>query len=265
MVCTQAATARTDNGPSPWEARGSRLRLAGPAPESPAGLLTDSPPGYSIYRAVSRDDLMAAYSFLCRSRERLGYPRPTRTSGWAGAAGGKREVATFLAKSWPDVVGTATLVVDSWGRAIPADRAFPEIGSLREQGRFLCEATHRAMVPAYYRTPAPHDLLRCCVAHGLFVGCTDLVVAARPWETERFAALGFDRVSPIRCSGGAVPEPRVLVRLDLTALHQEGLAPGLPADTEGTFLRRHYVRGNPFRQYVQRWASLAEQGLRKAG
>jgi len=230
-------------------------RVSGQASEdSPTSFESSVPQGWAIYRAVTREDLLASYHFMCRIREGLGYPRPALTPVWAGATGTRREVATFLAKSWPDVVGTASLIVDSWDSPLPAERTFPEVCSLRRRGSFLCEVTHRAMVPAYHRTPVPDDLLRCCVAHGLFVGCTDLLVVAKPWERERFLRFGFDQASPIRSSGGAVPESTALLRLDMSSLVGGGASPSR--------LRRFYLQQNPYRRYVKAWSHAAEKGLR---
>jgi len=259
MTSPQVAELGTEGRTSQWQPQPPRLRLMPRSSHETTVRQDDTPAGFSIHRAVTHEDLLAAFQFLGRSRRRLGYPRPALTALWAGSADPRRESAVFVCKSWPEVVGAAALVVDSPGEYLAAEKAFPEVQALRDRGRLVCEIAHRAMVPAYYRTPAPHDLLRCCVAHGLFVGCTDLIVAARMWETERFLGLGFERISPVRCSGGAVPEPRVLIRLDLASLHQGGLAPGLPTDTEHAFLRWHFVGGNPYGQYVRSWARLADE------
>ena len=215
--------------------------------------------GCCIRRAISREELLAAYRFLCTMRTSLGYPRPPLSVIGLGAAGG-REIAVFAAKAWPEVVATATLLVGPARAGVPADRTFREVGELRESARLVGEVTNRAIVPAYGPGPVARELVRCCVAHGLLAGCTDLVSVIRPWEQEQFGSMGFERLGPIRSSGGPIPEPVALARLDLLSLRAgvpTGPVAGLGAtDAE---LYRLYVGGNPYRALVARWAAQVEE------
>jgi hypothetical protein len=206
---------------------------------------------------------METYKFLCAARVGLGYPAPPVSAVMAGA-GAAREMVTFQAKAWPKVVGCATLVVDSQEPILSADRAFPEVGALRRSGRLLCELTNRALVPAYYRTGVPDGLLQCCVAHALFVGCTDVVSVVPPWERDGFARLGFRPMGPIRSSGGAIPEPAALVRLDLRPLRGENLDQPSADRPDCAFLRLFYLDRNPFREHVRGWATASDEALRAA-
>ena len=220
-------------------------------------LVEDGTLGYVVYRAVRPEDLRAACAFISGMRSRLGYPRPAMVSGEATATQGPPQTALFLAKSWPDIVGTSALAVGTPGAPLPAERTFPEIRSLSEQG-FLCELIHRAMVPAYHRTSLAEDFLRCCVAQALLVGCTDMIMVVKPWERQRLATYGFTQVGPVRSSGGAVPEPSALVRLELTWLEGGRSQPRWPDQADAGALWRLYYCENPYRRHVAAWASQAD-------
>jgi hypothetical protein len=214
--------------------------------------------GACIRRAVCQKDLVAAYRFVRKSRVALGYPAPEPAILWPDPADGPREIATFVAKAWPDVVGTTSLLLDSQDQQLPADIVFPELGEVRQPGRLVAELTNRATVPAYFRTNAPNDLIRCCVAHGQFVGCSDLLAVIRPWEQAGFVALGFRQVGPVRSSGGAVPEPVALARLDLLSLQADGGTPRLDG-TDLSLLWQFYLKANPYIEHVKAWAALIEK------
>ncbi len=215
-------------------------------------------PGVCIRRAIGRAEVLEAYQFLCRSRMALGYPQP-EASDFTDFGSGRRETATFIARAWPDVVGTASLLVDSLDEQLPAARTFPELEPLCREGRLVGEVTHRAVLPEYCPPGVPRELLRCCVAHGLFVGCSDVVVVLKPWEGRLFDGLGFERMGTVRSSGGQVPEPVVLERLDLRMLQGEGEAPQGLGDDKMSILHGLYLGGNPYRKHVRAWGDLPQQ------
>lgn len=217
--------------------------------------------GACVRRAVRQTELVAAYRFVRKIRVGLGYPAPEPAAIWPDPADGPREIATFVAKSWPDLVAATSLLLDSQDQQLPADIVFPELCDVRRPGRLLAELTNRATVPAYYRTNAPNDLVRCCVAHGQFIGCSDLLAVVRPWEQDVFAALGFRQMGPVRSSGGAVPEPVALMRLDLLSLRDSRPAPRLDG-TDLSLLWQFYFRANPYIKHVRAWAGLFEAEAR---
>ena len=217
------------------------------------------PPGSGdcrVRRAISRKDLTRAYSVLLRVRVALGYPRPPLSAVLSAPDDRPGETATFIAEDWPKTVGLTTVRVAAEGPALPGETAFPELTGLRRSGRLVSELTNRVVVPRYYRTGVPSDLLLCGVGHALMVGCTDVLAAVRPWEQPAMRALGFSRVGAIRSSGGPVPEPTALVRLDLERLRE---AAGRPA---AELLRQFYISENPYLEEVARWAAQADQALR---
>ncbi len=223
-----------------------------------------TPQGACIRRAVCQEDLLAAYKFVRKMKVSLGYPVPGPEVIWFDPADGPSDIATFMAKAWPGVVATTTFALDCQGLPLPADRVFPELQELRSGGRFVAELTNRSTVPEYYRSNVPNDLLRCCVAHGQFVGCSDLLAVVRPWEQSKYEALGFRRIGPVRSSGSAVPEPVILVRLDLLAIQRGGV--GGDGSTQRMddlpLLWRFYVATNPYVNYIKGWASLVDAELR---
>lgn len=223
-----------------------------------------APKGVCIRRAVCQEDLLAAYGFVRRMKVSLGYPVPRPEVIWFDPADGPRDIATFVAKAWPGVVATTTFTLDCQDLRLPADNVFPELEELRAGGRFVAELTNRAAVPEYYRTNVPNDLLRCCVAHGQFVGCSDLLAVVRPWEQSGCEALGFRRISQIRSSGGPVPEPVTLMRLDMLSLQQGGAGVDHSAQpaADVLLLRRFYFAANPYVSYVKGWAALIDAELR---
>jgi ribosomal protein S18 acetylase RimI-like enzyme len=172
-------------------------------------------------------------------------------------------MATFVAKDWPGLVAATSFVLDCQQCLLPADNVFPELADLRRAGRLLAELTNRLAVAGFYRTNVPNDLLRCCVAHGQFVGCSDLLTVSRPWEQTAFEALGFERISPVRSSGGAVPEAVILMRLDMPALQDAGAGPetSMPPVADMSLLRRFYFEDNPYLPHVRGWAALVEKEL----
>ena len=222
------------------------------------------PQGACIRRALCQEDLLAAYRFVRKIRVSLGYPAPRPDVLWPDPADGPRDMATFVAKDWPGLVAATSFVLDSQDGRLPADNVFPELADLRRSGRLLAELTNRVAVAGFYRTNVPNDLLRCCVAHGQFVGCSDLLSVARPWEQPAFEALGFERISPVRSSGGAVPEPVLLVRLDLAALQNAGagVEDSIPRAADLTLLLRFYFDANPYLPHVKGWAALVEDQMR---
>ena len=261
MIATPGTTSEVEaqRRPEP-EATGRGMSRAVRRKAAPTAVLAAE--GACIRRAVTQEDLVDAYRFLCGIRVALGYPAPQASVLWADPAEGVREMATFIARSWPDVVATTTLVLDSTEPELPADRVFPELGELRERGRFVAELTNRATVPAYLRTDVPGALLRCCVAHGLYIGCSDLVAVIRPWEQASFEALGFRRMGSVRSSGGSVPEPVMLARLDLLML-QEGCSLTGPSMEAGyPLLWQFYLKASPYPRHVRAWAALVEQEAR---
>jgi ribosomal protein S18 acetylase RimI-like enzyme len=222
------------------------------------------PQGAGIRRALCQEELLAAYRFVCKIRVSLGYPAPRPGVLWADPADGPRDLATFIAKDWPGLVAATSFVLDCPDCPLPADKVFPELADLRRYGRLLAELTNRVAVAGFYRTNVPNDLLRCCVAHGQFVGCSDLLAVARPWEQPAFEALGFERISPVRSSGGAVPEPVILVRLDLPSLQNACAGPdnSMPPAEDAHLLWRFYCQANPYLRHVKGWAATVGDEMR---
>lgn len=222
------------------------------------------PQGACIRRAVCQEDLLAAYKFVCKMKVNLGYPAPGPEVIWSDPTDDPRDIATFVAKAWPGIVATTTFILDCQYLPLPADRVFPELQELRSDGRFISELTNRSAVPQYYRSNVPNDLLRCSVAHGQFVGCSDLLTVVRPWEQTKYEALGFRRIGPVRSSGSAVPEPVALMRLDLLALQQGGAGTGVSTQPmeDLRLLWRFYFAANPYVSHIQGWASLVDAELR---
>ena len=220
--------------------------------------------GACIRRALCQEDLLAAYRFVCKIRVSLGYPAPRPGVLWPDPAEGPHDLATFIAKDWPGLVAATSFVLDCPDCPLPADNVFPELADLRRDGRLLAELTNRVAVAGFYRTNVPNDLLRCCFAHGQFVGCSDLLAVARPWEQPAFEALGFERISPARSSGGAVPEPVILVRLDLLSLQNACAGPesSMPSAADANLLWRFYCQANPYLHHVKGWAAMVEDEMR---
>lgn len=221
-----------------------------------------TPEGACIRRAVSQNDLLAAYLFSRKTRTSLGYPPPAPDEIWPGRDDDAQGRATFFAKAWPGVVASTGLVLDGADWTLPADRVFPEVRDIRGDGRVLAEVVNRLTQPAYYKTVVPGELLRCSVAHGIFVGCTDILAVLRPWEASSCEALGFVQMGAVRSSGGAVPEPVVLTRLDLAAVRRACPAAAKLSGAAAPSLWRFYFAENPYARLVKGWAALVEEQMR---
>ena len=218
--------------------------------------------GVCIRRAISPEEIADVRRFVEDRRTRLGEMARRSEGPWADAYEAIGRTARFAALSWPDVVGSASVVTVADNARLPADVTFClELGVLRKQGRFVCEMTDRAVAPEYHPTNMPNDLLRCCVAQAHFIECTDLVTVIGTWQHDKHVALGFNRISQIQNLSSEMPHPVVLMRLDLENLRDATSSGADAIERNRTFLSNFYLRDNPYHRYVRKWADLADTAM----
>jgi GNAT superfamily N-acetyltransferase len=221
-----------------------------------AGLFNSLPDGIEIHRATTLEDLRDAYTLVHEiflSENYIGaYPGGLRVRPYEAMP----STATFVAKVDGKVVGVQSLAADVADLGVPSDRAFlVELEAAREGGRVLCEAANEAVDPEYRKSAVPTDLMRCCFAHALAAGATDLITAISPGHARFYEFLGFEKFTPIRSFSERLTDPVVLVKIDLTSLKARFL--DVVADAEGddpeAFLKAYYFESNPYCDHVERW------------
>jgi hypothetical protein len=109
--------------------------------------------GAEITRACSPHDLRRAYRLVYDIYLAAGYVEPHECQMRIRTFEALADTATFIAKRDGEVLGAASLVVDSAGVGLPSDVAFrPELDTMRARGIKLCETTNLAVLPRFRKT-----------------------------------------------------------------------------------------------------------------
>jgi len=225
-----------------------------------AGLFRDLPEGITITRATSLRDIQEAYRLVHSVFIEQGYIRPFPGDLRVRPFEALPETATFVARSEGQVVSVQSLVPGNDRLGVPSDRSFsPELDALRAKGRRVCEAANEAVASEYRRTAVPTELMRCCLAHAVSVGCTDVVTAISPGHAKFYGLLGFETISPIRSFSEQLDDPVLLVRLDLAGLGERFADVSIDDGDDEALLKRYYIQCNPYVNRVGPWSVLAER------
>lgn len=248
----------TENAPladvagSPEQPRGVRI-----VPPEAYELTGGKVDGAAIARAVGAIEIAGGHQFLHDWLVVQGFIE-------AGVAGlhlnlwdAMPESGLFLAWGGADLVAAQTAIPEGQdSSSFPSAGPFSiEIGNLRRRGGRLCELGMSAVTPAFQKSTLPAEMVRCCVAHAIATGCSQLIAAIDPWKAKQYAAWGFDVGRQIRVFSCEMPFPAVLVSLDLeglpkTEIEREGFAGCLS-------LQDYFVDCSPYLRRLERWSVQA--------
>lgn len=225
-----------------------------------AGLFGGSTFGAVVSRATSVEDLVDGYRLVHDVFVERGYIRPQPFGVRMRAYEALASTATFVAKAADRVVGVQSLVADGCDLGLPSEGAFrAEIGSLRGQGRRICEATSEAVASSFRKTGVPTELMRCCFAQARAVGCDELVVTVSPGHARFYGLLGFEQISPMRSYSREIEDPVVLIRLNFQSVDERSARVRDGDADDDAFFKRYYIDDNPYHRHVEAWRILAER------
>ena len=225
-----------------------------------AGLFTELPDGVTITRATTLDDLRDAYHLVHDIFVEEGYIRPFPGGLRMRSFEALPQTATFVAKAGGAVVAVQSLIPDAEYVGMPSDRAFrEEIDTLRSDGRQICEAANEAVTPDYRKTSIPTALMRCCFAHAMSVGCTDVVTAVSPGHAKFYGLMGFETISSVRSFSEMLKDPVVVVRFNFDTVRDHVAAADDQDAKDEAILVDYYLNKNPFTEQIASWSEQAEQ------
>jgi hypothetical protein len=219
-----------------------------------AGLFSNDTHGAEIVRAVTVEDLLAAYALTHDVFVEQGYIHPDPTGVRVRPHEALPETATFIARAEQDLVGVTSVVIDTPELGLPTDHAFQaEVDSIRGPGRRICEGTNWLVSNSHRNSAVLTELMRASFAHAMEVGCTDFLGTVSPGHAKFYELLGFEILGSQRSYSAEIYDPVVLVRLDLTGLDArfEGVTAGFE-DVE-SFLKHYYIEDNPYHRHVAAW------------
>jgi hypothetical protein len=220
-----------------------------------AGLFGIDTKGAVITRAMTADDLIAAYRLVHDAFVEKGYINPLPGGIRMRAYEALPESATFVAKVDDRVVGVQGLAVDSPDLGLPSDESFKaEIDALRLDGRLVCEATNQAIAPEFRNSAVATELMRCMFAHALAIGCDELITTVSPGHARFFGLLGFEQVSPVRSYSTEFDDPVVVMRVNVHDLVERAARAQEDQDDGAIFVRSRCLEDNPYCRQVNDWA-----------
>lgn len=147
------------------------------------------PPGLVIERATTQEDLEQAYRLVHDSYVDAGYIDPHPSGLRVRAVSALPHCAMFVAKVDGRVVGTLSMIADS-PLGLPMEKCFrKEIRALRAQGRLIVEASDLSVAKDHRDLRVLTELSRCVMAHALYVGADDIVIAVSPEHSAYFQGI----------------------------------------------------------------------------
>jgi hypothetical protein len=223
-----------------------------------AGLFGTDTKGAVIRRAVSVEELTAAYRLVHDVFVEKGYISPQPTGLRLRVTEALPQTATFIAEGDQGVVGVQSIAVDADELGLPSDGAFrQEIDSLRIDGRRVCEATNQAIAVDYRKTAVPTELMRCMFAHALLIGCDELITTISPGHARFFELLGFQQISPVRSYSRQIDDPVVVMRVNVGDLIERATQAQEGQDEATLYIRSRCLEDNPYRWKVNDWETEA--------
>lgn len=225
-----------------------------------AGLFQDLPPEVTVTRATDVDTLREAYHLVHEIFIEQGYIRPFPGNLRIRPFEALPDTATFVARTNGRIVSVQSLIPDNRRLGVPSDRAFgPELEKLRAEGRRFCEAANEAVAGEYRKTAIPTELMRCCFAHAMSTGCSDVVTAVSPGHAKFYGFMGFETITPVRSFSEMLEDPVVVVRFNFdTVRGRVAQANTQDTEDEAVFVD-YYHDGNPYMGRVGPWSVLAER------
>lgn len=223
-----------------------------------AGLFGTDTKGAIIRRAVSAEELAAAYRLVHDAFVEKGYITPQPSGLRLRVTEALPQTATFIAVAGGKVVGVQGIAVDTDELGLPSDGVFrQEIDALRIGGRRVCEATNQAVAVDYRKTAVPTEMMRCMFAHALSIGCDELITTVSPGHARFFELLGFKQISPVRSYSTELDDPVVVMSVNVYELAERAARAQEEQDDAAVFVRCRCLEDNPYRQQVNDWAAEA--------
>lgn len=224
--------------------------------------------GAVIKRAVSADELAAAYRLVHDVFVERGNIQPHPTGMRVGPFEALPETATFIAVDAGEVVGVQSITMNNGDLGLPSDQAFQdEIDVLRIGesaiasgcGHIVCEATNQAVAPAYRKSAVATELMRCMFAHALAVGCDELITTVSLGHARFYELLGFEKTSPVRSYSAEVDDPVVVMRVNVAGLLARAVDANDDSEEATIFIKCRCLASNPYREKVRQWEAEAAQ------
>ena len=232
------------------------------------GLFGSDTRGAVIRRALTVDELTAAYRLVHDVFVERGYTKPSPSGLRVRPFEALPETATFIATAGEEVVGVQSIAVNNPELGLPSDVTFrDEIDVLRMgksaiasgSGQIVCEATNQAIAPAYRKSAVATELMRCMFAHALAVGCDELITTVSPGHARFYELLGFEKTSPVRSNSAEVNDPVVVMRVSVAGLLARAVDANDDSDEATIFIKCRCLAGNPYREKVQQWQAEAAE------
>jgi len=226
-----------------------------------AGLFGTDTRGAIIRRAVSAEDLAAAYALVHQAFLERGYIRPEPGGLRVRVFEALPTMATFVAEADGQIVGVQSLAVDDPDLGLPSDMAFQDaINVLRRGGRLVCEATNQAIAPEYRKSAVATELMRAMFAHALHVGCDELITTVSPGHARFYELLGFEKASPIRSYSADLDDPTLVMRVNVSQLIETVKDADDRSDGGALFIKLRCLKANNnYCRHVAEWDDRARE------
>lgn len=224
-----------------------------------SGLFGADTAGAKISRAVTMEDLQAAYRLVHRIYLGKGYISEQEAEMRLRVFETSPDTATFIAKKDGRVVGVLSIVRDSKEFGLPSDEPFAgELKALRKPGLKLGEVTNQVVDEEFRSTAVPTELMRCALAHGIQVGFDLGIAAVSPSHTGFYELLGFRQIGGERHYTDKLHDPVVPVTIDL-AQHRDHTRQLHGVEQ---FMHTFLTAENPYLVYVEAWDNVARDRFR---
>ena len=187
-----------------------------------------NPSSYVCQTAQTFEDSREAYRLVHQEYFERGYckPKPSRTHYTYYCLLPKSRTFLLSKKGKNQVLGTASLVLDS-PYGLPIESLFPErLGQIRAEGKRLAEVTLLAVSAQEFgkkifsltnvqKLIATFRLFKGLFTHARFEGVTDLIIAVNPKHEKLYHCLTFESLGPARPYSGACDNLALLMHLDV--------------------------------------------------
>lgn len=219
------------------------------------GLFQDASNDIQISVASDTQELETAYRLVHDVFVEKGYIQPQKTGLRFRVYEAIPEMYSFVAKHNNNIVAVQSIVGDS-EFGLPSEHPFDdysgeykgpfqdEIGSLRAEGRTICEATNESVIPDYRnkKNGIPTELMRCCLAYAKNKGYNSIVTAISPSHFPLYELMSFKEIGDLRDYCKITGDKAMLVHLKVDELdgvvelfEESGGTAGSPAEIHEWF------------------------------
>lgn len=225
-----------------------------------AGMLDIERLGTTVRRAVTVDDLEAAYALVHSAYVEKGYMNEQNGGVRVRVFEAVPEMATFIACVDGRVAAVTSVCVDSTDLGLPSDHVFGrDLDRMRQESGQVFEITNLAIAPEYRNTPVFLQLTQACFAHALAHGCGNMFIAISPGHARFFHdVFQFEPVGPPRSYSDEVDDEVQGMRVfvpgfgDFVREFDNMMGP------DDAFLYDFYFARNPYHREVRPWHAAAQ-------